>query len=372
MSGDREAPISPAGAGGKTRGRALLGAYVLGYTISWNLTNVGAAADQVADHFDVPLASVGLFTTFLFLSQLFVQIPGGRLVDRYGARSVSLGCLGLIIAANLLSLLPIGFWAALGLRLVSGAGLGVAFVAGSVYVRAAGGRSLAQGLYGGITLAGGGVAVAAVAAMADATGWRTPFILATAMAVLGAGFVSVSPAVAPASRLAPPSIRHVLTDRRVLWFGIPHAATFGSSILLGNWIVPLLTRHGGYNPGTAGLVGGLVLVGGIIGRPLGGILADRQRGRIRAITATSMIFGALGTGAVVVAQPLGLATAGALLIGISAGVPFGPIFNAVAHLRSDAPAASLAVMNAPALILLILGTPLLGLTFDLPSAGTIG
>ena len=57
-----------------------------------------------------------------------------------------------------------------------------------------------------------------------------------------------------------------------------YAASLGLSIVIGNWVVTLLHRHGGLSKSSAGLVGALTLMLGIVTRPLGGwILHERPR-----------------------------------------------------------------------------------------------
>ena len=50
--------------------------------------------------YGVSLAAVGLLTTGLFVTHLAVQIPGGRLIDRVGARRIGLASLAVVAAAN--------------------------------------------------------------------------------------------------------------------------------------------------------------------------------------------------------------------------------------------------------------------------------
>ena len=58
----------------------------------------------MGDAYGVSLAAVGLLTTALFVTHLAVQIPGGRLIDRVGARTVGLAALAIVAAANAIAL----------------------------------------------------------------------------------------------------------------------------------------------------------------------------------------------------------------------------------------------------------------------------
>ena len=73
---------------------------MLGAAVTWNISNVGAIAGVMGASYGVSLAAVGLLTTGLFVTHLAVQIPGGRLIDRVGARGVGLASLAVVAAAN--------------------------------------------------------------------------------------------------------------------------------------------------------------------------------------------------------------------------------------------------------------------------------
>ena len=63
---------------------------MLGAAVTWNISNVGAVAGVMSDSYGVSLAAVGLLTTALFVTHAAIQIPAGRLCDRYGARVVGI------------------------------------------------------------------------------------------------------------------------------------------------------------------------------------------------------------------------------------------------------------------------------------------
>jgi len=83
--------------------------------VTWNVSNVGAVADEAAHAYGVSLAAVGLLTTALFLTHLAVQLPAGRACDRFGARRVGFAALAAVCAGNLLLLLTAGLAVSLGL-----------------------------------------------------------------------------------------------------------------------------------------------------------------------------------------------------------------------------------------------------------------
>lgn len=344
------------------RTRAVLGAFALAFTPGFNVANVGAVADQVAHAYGIGLAVVGLFTTGLFVTHAALQVPMGRLCDRFGARAVG-GC-GLLIV-TCASAAALGWkeaWFAIGMRLVAGVGTAASFVAGAEYTRVTIGSAVAQGMYGAVSMAGGGLALALVPLWGS---WRAPFALAAIVAAAGAAFVLLAPRE-PARRSLQRDLPTVV-DRRLLPLAAMHAASFGLSVVIGNWVVSLLHRAGGEPNRLAGIAGGLVLFLGVVSRPFGGRLIDRP-GLVRA----SFVVSGLGIALLSVARPLPLAIVAAAIVGLAAGIPFAPAFAGAQRLRPDAPGAAVGFVNMLAALVILIGTPLLGLTFSLPGDGRIG
>ena len=73
-----------------------------------------------------------------------------------------------------------------------------------------------------------------------------------------------------------------------------------------------------------------------------------------------------------IAHPLPLAIAAAGVVGLAVGIPFAPAFAGAQRLRPDAPGAAVGFVNMIAAVTILVGTPLLGLTFSLPGDGRIG
>jgi len=80
---------------------------------------------------------------------------------------------------------------------------------------------------------------------------------------------------------------------------------------------------------------------------------------------------ASGAALLAVGGPFALSALGALVLGLSAGLPFAVLFAAAQRVRPDAPAAAIALVNACAILTILVGTPLAGLTFELPSDGRL-
>jgi MFS family permease len=354
---------APRGLDGARR-MAVVAGLVVGGCLTWNVSNVGAVADPLSEEYGVSLAAIGLLTTALFVTHLLVQLPAGRGADRFGARTVALAAVAATVLGCAILLADDSFGVALAGRAVVGLGSGAGFVAGLDLVRAGGGGPVLQGVYGGATMAGGGLALMVVPALTEETDWRAPYwsalllALVAALPVLGVnGLSRVGHAGAG-----------VVRDPRLLPLGVLQAASFGLAVVAGNWAVPLLEREGA-SAAAAGVAAGLVLFAGILTRPAGGWLAAQGAGRRVSVLGVAGV--ACGSAVLALGGPLWLSTAAALVLGLGAGLPFAVVFAAAQRLRPDAPAAAMAAVNATAILAILVGTPLAGLAFDLPGGGRV-
>src|SRR5262245_20418510 len=344
------------------RVRAAAGGLVLALSAGWSLASIGAVADAVSDAYGVSLAVVGLITTALLVTHAAVQIPAGRLCDRYGARLVGLGGLVIVAGASALAMTWRDVWLALAMRFVAGIGTGLSFVSGSDYVRSTIGTPLAQGFYGAASMASGGLALVLVPQWGT---WQAPFGTAAVLALVGVLVL----AAAPREQARPPLATSLPSfgDRRLLRLAAMHSASFGLSVVIANWVVTLLERHDDASAEVAGVAAGLTLLLGIITRPAGG----RAYGRA-GLLRLSFLAGGAGTAALAFASNLGLAIAAAVFVGLAAGLPFASSFTDAARLRPDAPGAAIGLVNMVAAVTILVGTPLVGLSFSLPGDGRLG
>jgi MFS family permease len=342
--------------------RAALGGLAPALSAGWNVANTGAAASLLAHAYGVSLAVVGLFTTALFVTHALLQVPAGRLADRFGPRLVAVGGLAITAAASAVAVTwkEAGF--AIAMRAVAGVGTGLSFVAGADYVRSTIGTAVAQGVYGAGSMAAGGIALAVIPQFSD---WRVPFL--SAALVAGAGAVLLALAPRPRRHAAGSAPLPSLRDRRLLRLAAMHSASFGLSVVIGNWVVTLLERDGHVSASVAGAAGALVLLLGIITRPLGGY-AFGHLGLLRA----SFLAGGAATAVLAIAQPLPVAVLAAAVVGLAAGVPFAPAFAGAQRLRPEAPGAAVGLVNMTAAVTILVLTPLVGLTFSLPGEGRLG
>ncbi len=359
--------------GGRLGWRAAAGGVGLGLSAGWNLANVGAIADETASAYGVSLAVVGVFTTALFVMHAAMQIPAGRLTDRLGARRVGLFGLAIVAACSGAALAAPSPGLAIALRTLTGIGTAVCFVGGSDYVRSAGGTPFAQGVFGAAGVGGGGLALAIVPQLEPSLGWRAAYVTALAVAAAGLVVLALGPRDPGHARpAAHPDASHLWRDARLWRLGSVHAASFGLSVLVGDWVVTLLERAGGLSSGVAGAVGSLTLLLGIVTRPFGGALARRRPERIGVYVAWSLAVGAVGAGVLVAARPLPLALAASAVVGLAAGIPFAYVFSGAAAARPDAPAAAIGFVNMLPATAILVGNPLVGLGFSAPGHGRVG
>jgi MFS family permease len=340
----------------------------VGCFLTWNVSNVGAVADPLAAAYGTSLAVVGLLTTALFVTHLAAQLPAGIWSDRFGPHRVGLAACLAAAVGNTVLLADASIGLATAGRLVVGLGSGAGFVAGLDLVRAGGGGAVLQGLYGGATMAGGGLALLIVPPLTDATSWRAPYASGLALALVAATLVLCVRGLRPVGRTKRSG---VLGDAALLPLGALQVASFGLAVIAGNWIVTLLER-GGAGAAEAGALGSFVLLAGIVTRPLGGAIAIRRPTRSRALVGGSLV--AIAAGALLLAAggPLWLSALGSLALGLAAGLPFAVLFEAAQRIRPDAPAAAIALVNGCAVLAIVIGTPLVGLGFDLPGDGVAG
>ena len=224
-----------------------------------------------------------------------------------------------------------------------------------------------QGVYGGATMAGGGLALMFVPPLTDADGWRAPYWSAAAPRAR-------RPLVPTLAATGLPRIGHVgegvLRDRRAR----PSRRAAGGHVRsrrhrgqLG-WCRCSSTREQ-VRPQQVSRPGSSSRPASSRGRQAGRWQADAARARRRRLCAPRRVAWALGCSRSVARSALSVV--GSLAIGLGAGLPFAVIFAAAQRRRPDAPAAAIALVNACGVLTILVGTPLAGLAFELPGDGRL-
>jgi MFS family permease len=347
-----------------------IGGIGVGVAVGWNIAVIGPVATRLSHTYGVSLTVVLLFVTVQFVMHMLMQIPGGRAADRFGARSSALLGLVLIAVGNAISLPAPHAWLGFLGRAVVGVGTGFAFVGGSDYIRARGGSPFLQGLYGGGSVLAPGIAVAVVPALTDRFGWRAPYLSAIAVDAVCVVLLVLAPAAVRTARHAGERMQSgFFRDRRLYRLAAVHAMSFGFSVVIGNTVVTLLEHHG-HSKRSAAIAGSLTLLLGFFTRIAGGPLL-RRRDASRWV-AVSLVLGGAGAIALALPLPYAVLVAVAAVVGLAAGTPFAMAFTGAAHARPDSPGAAVGFVNAWASLVIVAGTPLVGLTFSLPGDGRIG
>jgi len=114
------------------------------------------------------------------------------------------------------------------------------------------------------------------------------------------------------------------------------------------------------------------LIAGIVGRPSGGVLVHLRPDAAWRTIAAAFLAGMFGVVVLILAVSPLLDAIAATLIGLAAGVPFGATIAGTVKSYPQAAGAAVGAMNAYAVLVIVAGAPLVGLSFSLPGAGRIG
>jgi MFS family permease len=352
----------------KAQTAAVVCGCIVAFAYSANYTNHAPLAPTLMREFGFNNALAGFLTTGIFATHAGMQIPGGYLVDRLGSRRVLLFALIWVAIGNLGMALAGAYWQLLFFKIFTGLGTGVCFVGGARYVHeaTAGPRlHVAQGFFGGsIQMGAGFVILVEPRLYLLLHGWRSTFLVCGAMALIAAViWLTGAPTVEFGSR--PPGRFHEMLLAPQLWLlGLMQMATFGISVVVGSWVVIVLTKFMKVPATRAGLIGSLVLLLGIVSRPLGGLL--RRHMGIRPLFIGSLLMVALGCFLFLPpAISLAAALAAVILIGMGIGMPYAAMFSRAGALLPGRAAAAMGLVNMLGILMILGGAPLVGHLADL-------
>lgn len=344
---------------------AVLCACTAAFAFSSNYTNHAPLLGSLMRQFGFSQAMAGLLTTGIFLTHAGMQIPGGHLADRFGGRlalawALAVVCLGNIGIAYSGSYGQLLFW-----KVFAGLGTGTCFVAGARYLAQTippQGLARAQGYYGGSVLLGSGFVIYAVPRAAEFAGWQGAFWITASVAV-AVLLLWVLSAPAPLPQTHAHVALSTLIGHRQLWLlGSVQMASFGLVILVGSWITLLLHNQLGLAPTKAGAMGSLVLLLGIISRPLGGMLAAVMG--MRLLLAAGLVMNLAGCLLLAGASSLGSALSAIVLLGAGCGLPYASLFNRAAVLFPGRAGAAMGLVNMLGILMILVGAPAVGKIAD--------
>jgi nitrate/nitrite transporter NarK len=344
--------------------RALVSGCAAGFAFSANYTNHAPMVSVLRGEFGFDQTRAGLLTTAIFLTHALMQVPGGRLADRFGAARIIAAALAWIAVANFAIAFAGAYWQLLFWKAFAGIGTGACFAAGARYIVGVfegRDRHMAQGLFGGSVVLGSGFVLFAVPQMLDSFGWRG--------ACFGCALVAAAAlvwwiAAAPRSRhtAAAPALGSAI-GRRELWLlGLVQMASFGLVIVVGTWIALQLNATFQMPLKTAGMMGSVVLLLGIVSRPLGGWLAQRMR--LRTLVQGALLLNAVACAALACGRWMGLTLAAIVVLGMGCGLPYAAVFNRAAALVPGGAGTAMGLVNMIGIVMILVGAPAVGYLAD--------
>lgn len=303
--------------------------------VAMHAYSVGVMYGPLEEQFGWSRSAIAVGPLITALGTLILAPIGGRAVDLYGPRTIAL--IGLPSFASCIALISLAgpeiwtWWALYGLLAV-----GLVLIYPSVWTSAVVRRfSANRGLALAITLSGTGIAAAIFpilsAKLLLALGWRGAYL-----GLGGVAFLVVfplvlflfdrSPVTAPSARELrdaarqgeqPPSELFSSKYIRLASAGLVYAI---STTMLGVNAVPILVSDG-FGLERAAEIAGLMGIGTIIGRLVGGFLLDRIDGRF---VACGSALGVLGAVIILIGfdQNTLAASAALLALGLAAGAEF--------------------------------------------------
>ena len=304
--------------------------------VAWLL--IGALGVAMAQEFALSATQTGFLVAVPLLSGALLRIVVGSCADRFGAKPVGLGLLGMTTVALLCGWLSGHSYAQMvGVGLLLGsAGASFAIVlpiASQAY------PPRHQGLAMGIAATGnsGGILAAWLAPrLAEQVGWHgvfgvmiVPVVLTAAVFALVVHDRSVRNPARGGHRLAD-SFRMACRERVMQWLCFFYAVTFGGFVGFASFLPIFFHDQYGLDMITAGMMTALCVLAGSLARPMGGYVADRSGG-LRLLRAGLLCVGGL-CALLAWLPPLGWAVPGTMMTLLLLGFGNGVVFQ-VASLR---------------------------------------
>lgn len=348
---------------------ATAGAIAFGFTY----TDQAALLPLLNAELGLTDVQAGLLSTALFVAYLGATLFTSGLPDRVGPkRMIALGLAGggigtvIFAAGPTLAVLLLG-------KAIQGLGSALAFVASTRFIAGLYGESRAHvglGLYGGGFPLGSALALLSTPTIAGALGgWRGSF----AAEAVGLGAILIlwilfAPSV-PAIRRAG-SMIDALHCGNCWLLSLQHAAGFGMGAAAGSWITVYLLREFALPLALSGILGSILLLLAFLARPLGGLLVTRGPLQTKAVMRAGDI--AVVTGVALLAipgRPLPVAIAGAIVLGVGAGLPYAAVFNTAAASLPGAPGGAQGLSAIGGTAGVMIGAPLMGFAVQTWSFG---
>jgi len=229
--------------------------------------------------YDVTYARIGLLVTSLIFAHAAVQIPSGLVTDVIGPKKSLLGSLSLILIANLLCAFNNDFNFVLSMRILSGIGTGLAFLAGMKYAAlftSEQSRGLVQGFFGGSFSIGCILPFLLMPIMIEID-WRLIYLTTAAFFVIPIFCLVVwGSEVHSQSRMQLAHLKPIFKNKAIWMLGVFHGLFFGGVVTMSTWFSAFITSVSNSDSlSMAGAWGAMMMLISGIARFMGGGLVKR-------------------------------------------------------------------------------------------------
>lgn len=239
------------------RWRRVFLPFAVGYWFSYFVRNVNAViVPELARDLGLGASGLGLLTSVFLVSFALVQLPLGLLLDRYGARRVEAGFLGMAALGCVLFASGQSLGQLMFARMLIGIGVAACLMAAFKTFGEWFGRERQASLNASIMFVGvlGGLTASSpLAWLAGLYGWRVIFVFLAVLALLCAALVLTTPEQRMLQQKI--SFRQQLDEFRGIFYSrafwrlaLPAALFIGGFVALqGLWAVPWLMEFNGYS-----------------------------------------------------------------------------------------------------------------------------
>jgi MFS family permease len=228
----------------------------------------------------------GFLMSIVVIPGIFLALPAGRLVDKYGFKLIGLASIILIVVGNLLTSFADSFLMALLGRFVLGVGAsfiitGVPTLIPQWFSRKDLGK--AMGVYAT------NMPVATITAFLTASvlrvtyGWRYPFHVGTVVAISSVVVFAMIVKEGPLKRVEEPrqrpKVKSALTNFEIWKVGLVWSLFNTTAIAFLTWSPSIFERFRNFDPVSAGLLASVIMIAAIPSVPIFGWASDKIRRR---------------------------------------------------------------------------------------------
>ncbi len=344
--------------GGRGAGIAV---FLLAMAAAWNGGNVGPVVAPLASEFDASLGEIGLLSgTVFFAGIVAAGVAGSALARRVPVAAGLRACCGLCFAGNVLFAASPWFVGLAAGRVLTGLGLGICFLFGGAFARAAGGVRM-LGVYGaGITL---GVAFAlGLGSVLEDVGvdWRWAFAVSAALALVPLPLLPRRVETPPRPAEQADGLLHEAYTSTAFWrLQLLGISALTVPLVIGAWLVQYLVSYGEMTPALAGGLSFVLFGFSALAREVGGRMAAAGVSP-QLLAVAGLLTGAAGIAILAVDASLAPAIASVLLQAVGLSLPYPLFYDEGERVLPDRPLAGLGLLQVGANSFPIAAVPLVG------------